>query len=92
VNSADFDQLLAEFQKAVDEHAEAEESQEFPHILSSCDEKKRQSMGTQIKAAEAVAPTHPHPSAAGSPAAQWAVGPFASLVDRTRDAIKSAAS
>jgi len=92
VGSADFDQLLAEFEKAVDEHAEAEENDEFPHILSSCDEKKRQSMGTQIKAAEAVAPTHPHPSTAGSPAAQWAVGPFASLVDRTRDAIKSATS
>lgn len=92
VDSADFDELLAQFEKAVDEHAEAEESEEFPHIISSCDEKKRQSMGTQIKAAEAVAPTHPHPSSAGSPAAQWAVGPFASLVDRTRDAIKGAMS
>ena len=92
VNSADFDAKLAQFQKAVDEHAEAEENDEFPHILSSCDESKRKSMGTQIKAAEAVAPTHPHPSTAGSPAAQWAVGPFASLVDRTRDAIKGAMS
>jgi hemerythrin superfamily protein len=92
VGSADFDQLLAEFRKAVDEHAEAEEKDEFPHILSACDEKKRRSMGTQIKAAEAVAPTHPHPSTAGSPAAQWAVGPFASLVDRTRDAIKGVMS
>lgn len=92
VTSADFDKLLAEFQKSVDEHAEAEEHDEFPHILASCDEKKRQAMGRQIKAAEAVAPTHPHPSTAGSPAAQWAVGPFASLVDRTRDAIKRAMS
>ncbi|MCW2808878.1 MAG: Hemerythrin cation binding domain protein [Marmoricola sp.] len=41
---------------------------------------------------EAVAPTHPHPSTAGSPVAQWALGPFASLVDRTRDAISSAGS
>ena len=92
VAGADFDAKLAEFQKAVEEHAEAEENDEFPHILSSCDESKRHRMGNQIKAAEAVAPTHPHPSAAGSPAAQWAVGPFASLVDRTRDAIKAAMS
>jgi hypothetical protein len=49
-------------------------------------------MGKQILAAEAVAPTHPHPSAAGSPVAQWTVGPFASIVDRTRDAISSAGS
>ncbi|MGO4757026.1 hemerythrin domain-containing protein, partial [Streptomyces sp. 2MCAF27] len=47
-------------------------------------------MGTMLRAAEKIAPTHPHPSAAGSPAAQWSVGPFASLVDRTRDAINAA--
>ena len=45
---------------------------------------------SDVKAAEKTAPTHPHPSTAGSPAAQWAVGPFASLVDRARDAIKNA--
>ena len=49
-------------------------------------------MGTQVKAAESIAPTHPHPSTAGSPVAQWAVGPIASLVDRTRDAISKATS
>jgi hypothetical protein len=49
-------------------------------------------MGTALKAAEAVAPTHPHPSTAGSPAAQWAVGPIASIVDRARDAVKKVMS
>jgi len=92
VSSADFDQKLAAFQKAVDDHAEAEESQEFPAILAQCDEDQRQTMGTHLKAAEAIAPTHPHPSTAGSTAAQYAVGPIASVVDRTRDAIKSAMS
>lgn len=85
--SADFDQRIAEFEKAVDEHAEAEEKEEFPLILSSCDEESRQKMGKQILAVESMAPTHPHPSTAGSPAAQWAVGPFASVVDRVRDAL-----
>jgi iron-sulfur cluster repair protein YtfE (RIC family) len=90
VGSAEFDQTLASFEKSVDEHAEKEESEEFPAILADCDEAKRASMGKQVRAAESVAPTHPHPSTAGSPVAQWAVGPFASLVDRTRDLISKA--
>jgi hemerythrin superfamily protein len=89
VASADFDAKLQAFEKAVSDHADHEESEEFPFILQQCDESKRQTMGKQIKAAEAIAPTHPHPSAAGSTAAQYAAGPFASLVDRTRDAISS---
>ena len=89
VSSAEFDEKLAAFEKSVDEHAEKEESDEFPRILDRVDEKRRATMGTQLKAAEMIAPTHPHPSTAGSTAAQYAVGPFASLVDRTRDAIKS---
>jgi hemerythrin superfamily protein len=92
VSSTEFDTRLAAFQKSVEEHAEAEENEEFPAILSACDEEKRRKMGKSVLAAEAVAPTHPHPSTAGSPKAQWAVGPFASLVDRTRDAISSAGS
>jgi len=87
VSSAEFDQKLAAFEKAVSDHADAEEREEFPQILSSCDGDKRADMGRQLKAAESIAPTHPHPSTAGSPTAQWAVGPFVSLVDRARDAI-----
>ncbi len=92
VDSAEFDEKLAAFEKAVSDHADAEESEEFPHVLSSCDEEDRASMGKRLRAAEGIAPTHPHPSTAGSTAGQWAVGPFASLVDRTRDAIKGAGS
>jgi hemerythrin superfamily protein len=87
-SSAEFDLLLATFEQSVSDHAENEESEEFPAVLSSCDEQRRADLGLRIKAAESIAPTHPHPSTAGSPAKQWAVGPFASLVDRTRDAIK----
>jgi iron-sulfur cluster repair protein YtfE (RIC family) len=89
-DSAEFDQMLETLQTAVYEHAEKEETEEFPTILTECDEAKRASMGRQIRAAESIAPTHPHPSTAGSTAAQWTVGPLASLVDRTRDAIKKA--
>lgn len=89
-DSAEFAELLADFEKDVDEHAEAEESDEFSLILEQCDEEERQRLGTQVLAVEKIAPTHPHPSTAGSPAAQWAVGPFASIVDRTRDALAKA--
>ena len=89
VESPEFDEMLADFEKAVDSHAEAEENEEFPLILESCDEGDRQNMGRSMLAAEKVAPTHPHPSTAGSTAKQYAVGPIASLIDRTRDAIKA---
>lgn len=89
VTSAGFATKLAAFEQSVSEHAEKEEKEEFPPVLASCDEDKRASMGRKLMAAEKMAPTHPHPSTAGSPAAQWAVGPFASIVDRTRDVISN---
>jgi len=92
VGSDEFDSELSSFAKDVDSHAEAEENQEFPLILAECDEEQRQKMGKHILAAEKIAPTHPHPSAAGSTTAQYTMGPFASIIDRTRDAIGSAMS
>lgn len=85
--SAEFDTLLAKFEKSVDHHAEQEETLEFPAILSSCDADKRQTLGSRILTVEKIAPTHPHESTAGSTGAQWMVGPFASLVDRAKDAL-----
>ena len=90
VGTPDFDKELAAFEKAVSDHADLEEQQEFPSVLAECDETERAVMGRMLRAAEAVGPTHPHPSTAGSPAAQWVAGPFASLVDRTKDAIRKA--
>ncbi len=78
---------LEAFEKAVDEHAEAEETQEFPKVLAECDEEQRQKMGERLRAVQKMAPTHPHPSAAGSSVAQALTGPFASMADRVRDAL-----
>lgn len=88
--SPDFERTFALFEQSVDEHAEKEEQEEFPRIIAECSEDERAGMGRLLQAAEATAPTHPHPSTAGSTTKQWAVGPFASLVDRTKDAIKDA--
>jgi hemerythrin superfamily protein len=87
VDSPEFDRMLADFRQSVDAHAEHEERDEFPQVLSWEDTDERRSMGRKLLAAERIAPTHPHPSTAGKPAAQWAVGPFVSLVDRARDAV-----
>jgi hemerythrin superfamily protein len=90
LDTRDFEQKFAMFEKSVQQHAEKEEREEFPQVLAQCDADERARLGSVLKAAEATAPTHPHPSTAGSTTAQWAVGPFASIVDRTKDAIKNA--
>ncbi|TKA11774.1 hemerythrin domain-containing protein [Actinacidiphila oryziradicis] len=88
--SAEFDTLLAEFEPAVLDHARHEEQEEFPSVHAGRSEQELKRMGTMLRMAEKIAPTHPHPAVAGSPMAQWSVGPFASLVDRTRDTINAA--
>jgi hemerythrin superfamily protein len=85
--SEEFLRKLTAFETAVDQHAEAEESEEFPRVLSSCDADERRKLGDRLRAVEKLAPTHPHPSAAGSPAALALTGPFAAMVDRVRDTL-----
>jgi len=86
-DSPEFAEMLAGFETSVDEHAEAEEHEEFPLIEQSCTAERRVAMGRMMKVVEAIAPTRPHPSTAGKPAAQYAVGPIASLLDHARDAV-----
>jgi hypothetical protein len=46
-------------------------------------------MASAVRAAEAIAPTRPHPGVE-SAKANFVAGPFASMLDRARDAIQSA--
>lgn len=92
VDTPDFEQTFHRFEGAVLAHAEHEEQREFPGIREQASQQELERMGRALIAAEKVAPTHPHPGTAGSPAAQWAVGPFASLLDRARDAVRSVGS
>ena len=87
VSSPDFDIKLSVFEQSVLRHADAEEQQEFAAVLAQCDEAERQKMGKRLEVTEKIAPTHPHPATAGSTAKQYMVGPFASIVDRTKDAL-----
>ncbi|MEU6878865.1 hemerythrin domain-containing protein [Streptomyces sp. NPDC046712] len=89
VHSAEFNSRLIAFQQAVEDHAQREEREEFPAIRARCDIEDRRSMGRRLRMAERMAPTHPHPTTAGSTAAQWTVGPFAALMDRAKDAFRN---
>jgi hypothetical protein len=90
VDHADFAALFEEFEADVVHHASSEESLEFPQIVANRSAEERAKLGKALRAVEATAPTHPHPTTAGSTAAQWVVGPFASMVDRAKDALTAA--
>ncbi|MGW3683079.1 hemerythrin domain-containing protein [Streptomyces prasinus] len=80
---------LLKLRKDVQEHARAEERYEFTHIRRSTDATNLAAMAKAIKAAEAMAPTRPHPEVE-SGAANMALGPVAALMDRTKDAVRKA--
>lgn len=90
VSSAEFDRMFTEFEQAVLDHAEREEQEEFPPVRARESRSTLVGMGAVLLAAEMTGPTHPHPSTAGSPVAQWMVGPWAAVIDRARDALKAA--
>ncbi|MCN9243510.1 hemerythrin domain-containing protein [Streptomyces sp. RY43-2] len=87
IDSDEFRREFAEFEASVLEHAAHEENEEFPAIRAGRSQDDLVRMGRRLQLVEELAPTHPHPSTAGAPAAQWMVGPFASMVDRVRDTL-----
>ncbi|MEU6595089.1 hemerythrin domain-containing protein [Streptomyces sp. NPDC046881] len=80
---------LMQLRTEVQEHARAEERYEFSHIRRSTDVTNLAAMAKAVKAAEALAPTRPHPSVQ-SATANVALGPVAALMDRTKDAVRKA--
>ncbi|WP_396904792.1 hemerythrin domain-containing protein [Mycolicibacterium phlei] len=87
--SAEFIDALTEFRDLVLEHAAHEEAEEFGALqqeLSAADLKR---MVGAVQAAEAIAPTHPH-AGVESAKANFALGPFVSMLDRARDLIGAA--
>ncbi len=80
---------LLKLRKDVQEHARAEERYEFTHIRRSTDITELASMAKAVKAAEAMAPTRPHPGVE-SAAANMTLGPVVALMDRTKDAVRKA--
>src|SRR5829696_541155 len=56
-----FDLLLLQLRDDVLAHAEHEEREEFPRVRAICSPEELRGMAVAVKAAEAVAPTRPHP-------------------------------
>jgi hemerythrin superfamily protein len=89
MDSKEFITELTKFRDAVIDHAEHEENEEFTKLERELTADDRARMAKAVLAAEAIAPTRPHPGVE-SAKANFMVGPFASMLDRARDAIGAA--
>jgi hemerythrin superfamily protein len=82
-----FLQQLDKLRMAVLVHARSEERYEFMQLREKLDPSALRAMAASVKAAEAFAPTHPHPGVE-SAGANLMAGPIAAIVDRVRDAMQ----
>jgi hemerythrin superfamily protein len=89
ITSQQFIDELTKLRGAVLDHAEQEECDEFPKLQREVEADDLKRMGMAVRAAEAIAPTHPH-AGVESAKLNFAVGPFASMLDRARDLIRQA--
>lgn len=89
VESKEFLTELTKFRDAVIDHADNEENEEFNKLQRKLDSDDLGRMAKAVQAAEAIAPTRPH-AGVESAKANFAVGPFASMLDRARDLISAA--
>ena len=89
VGSREFLDELKLFQGSVVDHAEREELEEFNRLQRELDADDLERMVKAVQAAQSIAPTRPH-AGVESAKANFAVGPFASMLDRARDAIGAA--
>ncbi|RKR86849.1 hemerythrin HHE cation binding domain-containing protein [Micromonospora pisi] len=88
VDHPSFDSSLAAFAEAVVEHASREESEEFPALRQSLSAEQLRRMAGAVRAAEAAAPTRPHPHSGESRMANLAAGPPMAVFDRLRDTVR----
>ncbi|MDQ4092734.1 MAG: hemerythrin domain-containing protein [Actinomycetota bacterium] len=90
-DAAEFPSLLAELRTSVLMHAHHEEAYEFRYLRREVSGAQLQPLVSMVRAAEAVAPTHPHPGVQ-SATANTVTGPVVSLFDRTKDMVREAMS
>ncbi|WP_055477927.1 hemerythrin domain-containing protein [Sphaerimonospora mesophila] len=90
VTTPQFTQELERLRAAVFAHAAAEERYEFAELKAATSEAERKAMAVGVKAAEAMAPTHPHPGGPESATGNILLGPPLAMMDRARDVIRKA--
>jgi hypothetical protein len=89
IGTAEFTKAIIHLQADVLAHAEKEETEEFTRLEEELDAAELRKLTAAVRAAELIAPTHPH-AGVESAVANFVAGPFASVLDRTRDAIRKA--
>jgi hemerythrin superfamily protein len=89
VDHPEFNTRLAALAQDVTAHATHEETEEFGYLRRNVPADKLQRMAGALKAAEATAPTRPHPGAGESATANLLAGPPIAVFDRIRDAVRS---
>jgi hypothetical protein len=88
VDHPEFDMHLRMLADAVAKHADAEEKQEFAALRAALSDADLMRMAGAVRAAEAAAPTRPHPMAGESATANALAGPPLAVFDRVRDAVR----
>ncbi len=88
IDHPEFDAKLMKLGMAVTSHAEHEEHEEFPYLRQNLDAETRRRMAGALRAAEATAPTRPHPMSGESAPANVLAGPPMAVFDRMRDAVR----
>jgi hemerythrin superfamily protein len=83
----DFMENLLLLRGAVEAHARSEERYEFAKLRADTTEAERRALAAGVKAAEAMAPTHPHPGTE-SAVKNLLVGTPVAMMDRVRDVIR----
>jgi hemerythrin superfamily protein len=89
VDSDEFAPRFAVLRDAVLRHANSEEATVLPFLERTQDEEMLDRMGRAVQIAQRLAPTHPHPHGPDSALGNFAVGPLAAVIDRTRDALRN---
>jgi hypothetical protein len=90
VEHPEFDDHLYALGMAVIEHATHEEREEFPYLRRNLADDERQRLAGAVRAAQALAPTRPHPATPPSATANLLLGPPLAVFDRVRDALRDA--
>ncbi|MEV4758836.1 hemerythrin domain-containing protein [Micromonospora sp. NPDC049559] len=88
VDHPEFDGKLDAFAQAVSAHAAHEETAEFPRLRERLSVDQLQQMAGAVRAAEAAAPTRPHPHAGDTASRNLVGGPPLLLFDQLRDHVR----
>jgi hemerythrin-like domain-containing protein len=84
-DSAEFSQLLDEFESSLRHHVDDEEQEQFPELRARIPRDELVDLAGKVETAKKLAPTRPHTLAPNNQVFHKLVGPGVGLVDRLRD-------